>query len=92
MEENQRKWIMVDCGVTFPTPNFPGVDLVLPDIHFVESLGDALLGVIITHAHEDHYGALLILALQQKKPGNGSEKISVHCRSPVGPVEQGEWI
>lgn len=61
-EENQRKWIMVDCGVTFPTPNLPGVDLVLPDIHFVESLGDALLGVIITHAHEDHYGALLSLA------------------------------
>jgi len=60
-EENQRKWVMVDCGVTFPTPNLPGVDLVLPDIRFVESLGDALLGIIITHAHEDHYGALLSL-------------------------------
>ncbi|MDJ0613892.1 MAG: ribonuclease J [Rhizobiaceae bacterium] len=60
-EENQRKWIMVDCGVTFPTPNLPGVDLVLPDISYVESLGDSLLAVVITHAHEDHYGALLSL-------------------------------
>ncbi len=56
-----RKWIMVDCGVTFPEPHLPGVDLVLPDIRFVESLGDDLLAIVITHAHEDHYGAVLSL-------------------------------
>lgn len=56
-----RKWIMVDCGVTFPEPHLPGVDLVLPDIHFAESLGENLLAVVITHAHEDHYGAVLSL-------------------------------
>ena len=58
---NARKWIMVDCGVTFPTPNLPGVDLVLPDIAFAENLGEDLLAIVITHAHEDHYGALLSL-------------------------------
>jgi len=57
----KRKWIMVDCGVTFPGPDLPGVDLVLPDIRFVESIGKDLLAVVITHAHEDHYGALLSL-------------------------------
>ncbi len=60
-DKNSSKWIMVDCGVTFPTPNLPGIDLVLPDIRFVESLGDNLLAIVITHAHEDHYGALLSL-------------------------------
>ncbi|MGI9349970.1 MAG: ribonuclease J [Rhizobiaceae bacterium] len=59
--ESDRKWIMVDCGVTFPGPDLPGVDLVLPDIRFAESLGENLLALIITHAHEDHYGAVLTL-------------------------------
>ncbi len=56
-----RKWIMVDCGLTFPGPDLPGVDLVLPDVAFVEKLGRDLLGLLITHAHEDHIGALAAL-------------------------------
>ncbi len=59
--KDAREWIMVDCGVTFPGPDLPGVDLVMPDISFVRSLGDALKGIIITHAHEDHYGAISTL-------------------------------
>ena len=59
--KSDRKWIMVDCGVTFPGPELPGVDLVLPDIRFAESLGEDLLALVITHAHEDHYGAVLSL-------------------------------
>lgn len=54
----RRKWLMVDCGVSFAGPELPGVDLVMPDIRFVESLGDDLVGMLITHAHEDHYGAV----------------------------------
>ncbi|MGB7287400.1 MAG: ribonuclease J [Salaquimonas sp.] len=66
--KNKREWIMVDCGVTFPGPTLPGVDLVLPDITFVQELGDALKGIVITHAHEDHYGALLSLWPLIRKP------------------------
>lgn len=58
---DNRSWILIDCGVTFPGPDLPGVDLILPDIRFVmEQLGN-LKGIIITHAHEDHYGGLLDL-------------------------------
>jgi len=56
-----RKWLMVDCGLTFPGPDLPGVDLVLPDVSFVEKIGRDLLGLLITHAHEDHIGALAAL-------------------------------
>jgi ribonuclease J len=54
-----REWIIVDCGVTFPTPELPGVDLVLPDTRFIEENLSSLRGMVITHAHEDHYGAVL---------------------------------
>lgn len=56
-----RKWIVMDVGVTFPGPHLPGVDLVLPDIRFLEAEKHNLEAIIITHAHEDHYGALLSL-------------------------------
>ncbi len=56
--KKNRQWIMVDCGVTFPGPDLPGVDLVLPDIRFLAEERKNLKGIIITHAHEDHYGAL----------------------------------
>ncbi len=56
--KEKRQWIMVDCGVTFPGPDLPGVDLVLPDIRFLAEERKNLKGIIITHAHEDHYGAL----------------------------------
>ncbi|MCP4071957.1 MAG: ribonuclease J [Hyphomicrobiales bacterium] len=62
------QWIMVDCGVTFPDMTLPGVDLILPDIRYVQELGDRLKAIIITHAHEDHYGALLSLWPILKKP------------------------
>ena len=66
--QDNREWIMVDCGVTFPGPNLPGVDLVLPDITFAQELGDALKAIVITHAHEDHYGALIALWPMLRKP------------------------
>jgi ribonuclease J len=57
----ERKWLMVDCGLTFPGSELPGVDLVLPDVSFVEKIGRDLVGLLITHAHEDHIGALAAL-------------------------------
>jgi ribonuclease J len=55
---DNREWIVVDVGVTFPDAALPGVDLVLPDTRFIEQQLGNLRGIIITHAHEDHYGAL----------------------------------
>ncbi|CAN1562357.1 COG0595 mRNA degradation ribonucleases J1/J2 (metallo-beta-lactamase superfamily) [Rhabdaerophilaceae bacterium] len=54
----KRQWIMVDCGVSFAGPDLPGVDLIMPDISFIEAEKRSLLGIIITHAHEDHFGAV----------------------------------
>ncbi len=56
--KEHREWIMVDCGVTFPGLDLPGVDLVLPDIRYIVEHKKNLRAIIITHAHEDHYGAL----------------------------------
>lgn len=58
---NKRKWLMVDCGVSFAGPDLPGIDLVLPDISFIERMKRDLVGLIITHAHEDHIGAVVEL-------------------------------
>jgi ribonuclease J len=52
------KWIMVDCGITFADPNYPGVDIILPDLSFIEERIDDLIGIVLTHGHEDHIGAL----------------------------------
>ncbi|HYG30918.1 MAG TPA: ribonuclease J [Allosphingosinicella sp.] len=56
------KWIMVDLGMTFADPAYPGVELVLPDLAFIEERKDDLLGVVLTHGHEDHIGAIPYLA------------------------------
>ena len=55
--ENQ-KWIMVDIGVTFADESLPGIDLIYPDPGFIIDKKDSLLGIILTHAHEDHIGAI----------------------------------
>lgn len=52
------KWVMVDFGMTFADPHFPGVELIFPDPAFIETLRDDLLGIVLTHGHEDHIGAL----------------------------------
>src|ERR687890_280748 len=56
------KWIMVDLGMTFADPAYPGVELVLPDLTFIEENRDDLLGIVLTHGHEDHIGAIPYLA------------------------------
>ena len=58
----QGKWVMVDCGITFADSAYPGIDVILPDLQFIEDRADDLLGVVLTHGHEDHIGALPYLA------------------------------
>jgi len=66
--EDDREWIVVDMGVSFAGPELPGADLILPDIRFLEAERHNLKGIVITHAHEDHYGALLDLWPRLKVP------------------------
>jgi len=55
---SEHKWIMVDIGVTFADDTLPGIDLIYPDPGFIIDRKDDLLGIILTHAHEDHIGAI----------------------------------
>lgn len=58
----QGKWVMVDLGMTFADPSLPGIDVVLPDLGFIEDRAKDLLGIVLTHGHEDHIGAIVYLA------------------------------
>jgi Predicted hydrolase of the metallo-beta-lactamase superfamily len=55
---DNQKWIVVDIGVTFADDTVPGVDIIYPDPGFIIEKKDDLLGIILTHAHEDHIGAI----------------------------------
>ncbi|MBU7590778.1 MAG: ribonuclease J [Sphingopyxis terrae] len=56
------KWIMLDLGVSFGSQDYPGIDIVMPDLEFIEDRKADLLGIILTHGHEDHIGAIPYLA------------------------------
>ena len=57
-KEDDQKWIIVDMGVTFADDTIPGIDLIMPDPGFIIDKKDDLLGIVLTHAHEDHIGAV----------------------------------
>ena len=57
-KEDEKKWIIVDMGVSFADESVPGIDLIMPDAGFIIDKKDDLLGIILTHAHEDHIGAV----------------------------------
>ena len=56
--KHARKWVVVDLGVTFGDQTTPGVDIILPDPSYIEAYADDILGIVLTHAHEDHIGAM----------------------------------
>ena len=62
------QWIMVDLGLTFADPTYPGIELILPDLEFIEGQQERLAGIVLTHGHEDHIGALPYLAEELKAP------------------------
>ena len=64
----QGKWVMVDLGLTFANSEYPGVDLVLPDLEFIEQRKKDLLGIVLTHGHEDHIGAVAYFAADLDVP------------------------
>jgi len=65
---DQDEFLMVDCGINFPDKRHPGIDFILPDLTFVDQNIDKLQGLVITHAHEDHIGAIPYLWERLKCP------------------------
>lgn len=63
-----RRWVVVDLGVTFGDQTTPGVEVILPDPAFIEEYADRILGIVLTHAHEDHIGAVAWLWPRLKAP------------------------
>lgn len=66
--ENKHQWIMVDLGVTFGDASTPGIDLIMGDPEFIVKRKDSLLGLVLTHGHEDHIGAVARLWPQLRCP------------------------
>ena len=64
----QDQWLMVDFGMGFAGDDLPGIEIILPDPKFIEERKDKLLGIVITHAHEDHIGALPHLWTRLRTP------------------------
>ena len=62
------KWIMVDCGIGFADDYYPGAEIIVPNIKFIEKIKHDLLGIVVTHAHEDHVGAIPYLWEQLECP------------------------
>ena len=62
------KWVMVDLGITFSNSEYPGTELILPDLEFIEERSKDLLGIVLTHGHEDHIGAVPYLAAELGVP------------------------
>ncbi len=58
---DDREWLIVDLGITFGSETEPGIDVILPDIRFLEAERPNLKGLLLTHAHEDHFGAVVDL-------------------------------
>jgi ribonuclease J len=65
---HDRRWIVVDLGVTFGDQTTPGVEIILPDPEFIEEYAERVLGIVLTHAHEDHIGAVAWLWPRLKAP------------------------
>lgn len=66
------KFLVVDCGLAFPSPETPGVDLVIPDIQYLRERSEHVLAILLTHAHEDHIGALPYVLPRLPVPVYGS--------------------
>jgi ribonuclease J len=64
--------VAIDCGVMFPGFDTPGIDLIIPDLGYLRGLGERLLGILMTHGHEDHIGALPFLLRECDIPVYGS--------------------
>jgi len=93
--------VVVDCGIMFPEIDMPGVDLVLPDFTYLRERADDVVGIVLTHAHEDHAGGLSFLLRDLSAPIYGSplslglarrriEEAGLLAQTQLIPVADGE--
>ncbi len=71
--ENDNRFVVIDAGISFPEEEHPGIDLVLPDFSYLVENREKVEGIILTHAHEDHIGALPYLLREVSAPVYGSK-------------------
>ncbi len=64
----KKKWLMIDCGISFAGPEEAGIDVIVPDVAFIEKMRSDLVGIVITHAHEDHIGGVVDLWPRLRAP------------------------
>jgi ribonuclease J len=77
------KIVVVDCGLAFPRDEMPGIDLVLPDVSYLVERRDDVLGFLITHGHEDHFGALPYILRQVNAPVYASRLTLAFAKSKL---------
>src|SRR3546814_17870465 len=83
-------WLMVDLGIIFGDPRLPGVDVEMPDPRFIVDRRDDLAGLVLTHAHEDHLGAVPYLWEQLGCPIYATQFTAAQLRrklAEVGPLD-----
>src|SRR3954471_22632576 len=80
------KWLAVDCGIGFGGAAHPEVDVMMPDPGFIAQRRDQLLGLVITHAHEDHVGAVAWLWPQLRCPVYATPFAATVLRRKLGEV------
>src|SRR3546814_15793424 len=78
-------WLMVDLGIIFGDPRLPGVDVEMPDPRFIVDRRDDLAGLVLTHAHEDHLGAVPYLWEQRSEERRVGKGCGSTCRSRWSP-------
>ena len=88
----RRQWLMVDLGITFAGDYEPGIDVILPDIRFIEEERAALAGIVLTHAHEDHVGALHDLWQRLQAPVYATPFTAEMLRAKYAQYGQGDPV
>ncbi len=104
---NNDEYLLIDCGIGFADERYPGIDLLLPDPKFVEENKDKIKGLVITHAHEDHIGAVAYLwerlecpiytskftaaVLRRKLDQEGVDDVPVHVIETGKPFKLGSF-
>ena len=93
--EVEGRIIVLDCGIMFPEPDMPGVDLVLPEFTYLYERADRVDGIVLTHGHEDHTGGLAFLLRELQAPIYGSELtigLARHRVEEAGLADQARFI